>query len=325
MIGFLTAGKDGKSEIAVQYLHTELKGGDATALSHQLFTVLDARLPAKLAKLSDVPEGSRENPLKINEEVVGTVERVGGALDIIVERVEQPAGPPIWQFSAWTLKSIPDVYDEVSGGWGNTGVGQLLNSTRLRRARHFEWLAVLLCLPLFYFFTVLLNTLLTPLIRRVWRRAFPESDFIRKVLPAPIRLLIVALALRWFLASVSLSLFVRQAGATAANLILLAGLAWLLIQLNGEVERYRAPSPPEPELGRRHRAGAPRAPVRRHRGRLPRAPRHPAALRHRPDAGPGRPRRRRHRDRAGRPEDAGERHRRRVADRSIRPCASATR
>ena len=238
MIGFLTAGKDGKSEIAVQYLHTDLKGGDAAALSHQLFTVLDARLPAKLAKLSDVPEGSRENPLKINEEVVGTVERAGGSLDIIVERVEQPTGPPIWQFSAWTLKSIPDVYDEVSGGWGNTGVGQLLNSTRLRRARHFEWLAVLLCLPLFYFATVLLNKLLTPLVRRVWQRAFPESDFIRKVLPAPIRLLVAALALRWFLSSVSLSLFVRQAGASAANLIFVWAVAWLLIQLNGEVERY---------------------------------------------------------------------------------------
>ena len=40
-------------------------------------------------------------------------------------------------------------------------VGQLLNSTRLRRARHFEWLAVLLCLPLFYVATVLLNKALT--------------------------------------------------------------------------------------------------------------------------------------------------------------------
>ena len=93
VLGFLNAGKDAKSEIAVQYLRTELKGADAAALSHQLFTVLDARLPAKLAKLSDAPEGSRANPLKINEEVVGTVERAGGSLDIIVERVEQPTGP----------------------------------------------------------------------------------------------------------------------------------------------------------------------------------------------------------------------------------------
>ena len=238
VLGFLNAGKDAKAEIATQYLRTELKGADAAALSHQLFVVLDARLPAKLAKLSDVPEGSRANPLKVNEEVVGTVERAGGPLDVVVERVEQPKGPAIWLFSAETLKAIPDLYDEVSGGWGNTGVGQLLNSTRLRRARHFEWLAVLLCLPLFYFATVLLNTLLTPLVRHVWQRAFPESDFIRRVLPAPIRLLVAALALRWFLSSVSLSLFVRQAGATAANLILIAALAWLLIQLNGEVERY---------------------------------------------------------------------------------------
>ena len=164
-MGFLNAGKDAKSEIATQYLRTDVKGADAASLSHQLFVVLDARLPAKLAKLSDVPEGSRANPLKINEEIVGTVERAGGPLDIVVERVEQPKGPAIWLFSAATLKAVPDLYDEVSGGWGNTGVGQLLNSTRLRRARHFEWLAVLLCVPLFYFATVLLNKLLTPLVR----------------------------------------------------------------------------------------------------------------------------------------------------------------
>jgi MscS family membrane protein len=238
VLGFLNAGKDGKAEIAAQYLHTDLKGANAAALSHQLFVVLDARLPARLAKLSDAPEGSRANPLKVDQEIVGTVERTEGPLDIVVERVEQPKGPAIWLFSAETLKAVPDLYDEVSGGWGNTGVGQLLNSTRLRRARHLEWLAVLLVLPLFYVATVLLNKLLTPLVRGAWRRAFPESDFIRKVLPTPIRLLIMAVALRWFLSSVSLSLFVRQAGASAANIILIASLVWLLIQLNGEVERY---------------------------------------------------------------------------------------
>jgi MscS family membrane protein len=238
VLGFLNAGKDNKAEIAAQYLRTDLKGGDAAALSHQLFVVLDARLPARLAQLSDAPEGSRANPLKIDEEVVGTVEGAEGPLDVVVERVEQPTGPPIWLFSAATLDAVPALYEEISGGWGNTGVGQLLNSTRLRRVRHLEWLAVVLCVPLFYFATVLLNRMLTPLVRGAWQRFFPASDFLRKALPAPIRLLIVALALRWFLSSVSLSLFVRQAGASAASLILIVAVVWLLIQLNGEVERY---------------------------------------------------------------------------------------
>ena len=106
VLGFLNAGKDAKAEIATQYLRTELKGADAAALSHQLFVVLDARLPAKLAKLSDVPEGSRANPLKVNEEVVGTLERAGGSLDVVVERVEQPKGPAIW-LSLPANKAVP--------------------------------------------------------------------------------------------------------------------------------------------------------------------------------------------------------------------------
>ena len=213
-----------------------MKGADAASLSHQLFVVLDARLPAKLAKLSDSPEGSRE-PLKINEEVVGTVERAGGSLDIVVERVEQPKGPAIWLFSAATLKAVPDLYNEVSGGWGNTGVGKLLNSTGCDGpVTSSGWPSCCAAAVLFRHGPA--EQPVTPLVRGVWQRAFPQSDFIRKVLPAPIRLVVAALALRWFLSSVSLSLFVRQAGATAADIILIAGLAWLLIQLNGEVERY---------------------------------------------------------------------------------------
>ena len=241
MLGFLKAGKDANSEIAVQYLRIDRKesAGAAAALGQQLFVVLDARLPARLTQLSDVPEGSRANPLKPDQEIVGTIERVGGRLDIVVERVAQPKGPAIWLFSTDTLKAIPEVYLEVSGDWGgHSSVGRLLNSTRLRRVLLFEWVAVLLCLPLFYAATVLVNKALTPLVRRVWQRFFPGSDFIRKVLPAPMRMLAVALALRWFLSSVSLSLFVRQAGGTLADLLFIWAVAWLLIQLNGEVERH---------------------------------------------------------------------------------------
>ena len=98
---------------------------------------------------------------------------------------------------------------------------------------------MLLGLPFFYLLTLLLNKILMPLIRPLWRRFAKHSDlFAREVLPAPVRILILAVAIRWFLASVPLSLLVRQIWSQLASLLIVIGIVWLLILLNGEVEHY---------------------------------------------------------------------------------------
>src|SRR3954471_14614894 len=61
VLGFLHAARKGENELAAQYLSARVKGERATILAHQLFVVLDARLPPRLTELSDVPEGSRAN------------------------------------------------------------------------------------------------------------------------------------------------------------------------------------------------------------------------------------------------------------------------
>src|SRR5271169_2441518 len=57
VLGFLTAAREGKDDVAAQYLNTRLRGKAAAGLAHQLFTVLDRRLPPMLTQLSDKPEG----------------------------------------------------------------------------------------------------------------------------------------------------------------------------------------------------------------------------------------------------------------------------
>src|SRR3954452_9624337 len=57
VLGFLAAARK-CNPIAALYLDSRLRGEDAEALAHQLSTVLDRRLPARLNQLSDKPEGS---------------------------------------------------------------------------------------------------------------------------------------------------------------------------------------------------------------------------------------------------------------------------
>ena len=239
VLGFLTAARKGESELAAQYLSTKLKGEAAATRAHQLYVVLDARLPPRLTLVSDEPEGSRANPLKPDEEIVGLVADGGGTVDVVVVRTAGPDTTPIWLFSPKTLDAVPAIYNEITLGMGDGAVPRFLTRTRVGGVPVFGWIVILFGLPVFYLVTVVLNRVLTPVVGRMWRVFFPESRlFSRNVLPVPMRLLLAAAGMRWLLASLPLPLLVRQFGSNAAVLIAIGALVWLLITLNGEIEAY---------------------------------------------------------------------------------------
>jgi MscS family membrane protein len=236
VLGFLDAARKGENEIAAQYLSTAL-GQPASKLAHQLFVVLDARLPARLTQVSDSPEGGRSNPLKPNEEVVGAVPAGDGPIDIVVERVGGPDGKPIWLFSAATLNAVPTLYSEVTFGLDEDALPRILTGRRVGGVRVLEWLVVLLGIPLFYLATVFVDRLLRPAVAGLWKRLFKDSTlFARHVLPLPIRLLLVAGATRWLLSVLPLPLLVRQFGSNAVSLLSIAAFVWLVFLINSELE-----------------------------------------------------------------------------------------
>ena len=239
VLGFLNAARKGENELARQYLDTRLSGKPAEDLAHQLFVVLDAKLPARLTLISDAPEGSRSNPLRPDQDVVGTVTGEGGPIPILVERIRRPKEEPIWLFSSTTLDSIPSLYQEVSTREYSAFLPEFLKGARVRRFRLGEWLIVLLAIPIAYFATGLLNRLLVPLARPIWRRLLGDGGRqVRTVLPVPARLLLLSLLGRWLLSSLSLSLLVRQFWSNIARMVTIVAVVWLLIVIAGKVEQY---------------------------------------------------------------------------------------
>ena len=236
--GFLAAGREGDFELATAYLDTTLKGARAAELARQLFVVLDARLPARIREISDAPDGSRANPLRPTVEVVGTIGSASGGVDVTVERVSR-GNNPIWLFSRGTLDATPALHEEIEHGWGERFLPRFLTTTRPGGVRLFEWIIVILGVPFFYLLTYLLNRILTPLIRLVWKKFATQSTlFDQNVLPRPVRLLILAFAIRWTLSRLPLPLLVRQLWANLASLLVIVGIVWLLVLLNGEAERF---------------------------------------------------------------------------------------
>ena len=91
VLGFMNAARKGRDDVAPQYLNTRLRDQAAVDLAHKLFVVLDSRLPPRLSELSDRPEGSLANPLKPDQDIVGTITTANGPLDLVVERVNRGA------------------------------------------------------------------------------------------------------------------------------------------------------------------------------------------------------------------------------------------
>jgi MscS family membrane protein len=242
VFGFLSAARKGDDELAARYLNTRLRGKAATDLAHQLFVVLDRRLPARLNELSDKPEGSVSDPLRPNQELVGTISSDNRNVDIIVERVDRGKSGSLWLFSSKTLDSIPDLYEEINVVSVDNILPQFLVNTRFAGISLFEWLAVFVGMPLFYFLTVLLNRLVSSLMGRLRRRLSGKPDLPNpEFLPTPVRLLLLALAIRWLLSRVALPLLARQFWSSTASVITIAACVWLLILLNrwGEAYIYR--------------------------------------------------------------------------------------
>jgi MscS family membrane protein len=236
VLGFLNAGRKGEFQLARQYLDTPLSGAAAEQLADQLFVVLDARLPARLAQLSDAPEGSRSNPLAPNEERIATIGEAN-SVDIVLQRVERPDVGPIWLFSARTLGRIPGLYEEVRTSRTGAALPGFLTNTRLAGVPLFEWMAILTGLPLLYFLISLLNRLLTPAAKAFSQRAFSRSGFLASnALPTPARVLLFSVIARWLSSVLPLSLLPRQILTNLSGLLTIAAITWLLMRLGGEVE-----------------------------------------------------------------------------------------
>jgi MscS family membrane protein len=239
VVGFMTVAHKGNSQIAALYLNTPLRGEDAEELARQLTVVLDQRLPARLNLLSDQPEGSIPDPLRPDEDIIGTIPTANGDLDIVMERIDRGKAGKVWLFSRKTLTSIPDVYRELSTPGVERFLPEFLVKTRVASVQLFEWLTLFVGLPALYLLTGLLDRLLGlgvgALRRRVRRDAKLKNP---RVLPQPLRLLLLAIIIRWLLSRIGLPLLARQFWSTTALIIAMGGCVWLLIMLNGWWENY---------------------------------------------------------------------------------------
>lgn len=239
VLAFLAAARRGDNQLAAQYLNASPPGNDTPVLAHELFIVLDRRLPATLNELSDDPEGSHSDPLKPDQERVGTIDTDNGHVDILLERVDRGKSGFLWLFSDKTLDAIPGLYEQVNRVPIDHILPEFLLNTRFAGIVLFEWLLVLIGLPLLYFITVLLSRLLGRLIGVLRQDLYKKLNLDnREFLPGPVRLLLLAFFIHWTDFKTNLPLLARQFWSSTATMIEIAACAWLLILFSIWGETY---------------------------------------------------------------------------------------
>jgi len=227
----MEAARKDNEQAAVLYLNTDRRGPAAATLAHQLYVVLDSRLPARLPDLSDQPEGSRANPLKPDEDVIGTIATADGSLDLVLERVGRT-----WLFSRKTLNAIPEVFAEIDLVSVDRYLPDFLAKRRIGGIRLFEWLAALLLIPIVYMLIGLVGRIVRPVFAFLQRR-YAWAGWLLELLAGPMRLFVLAGSIRWTVSVLQLPLIERVFWSTARTLILTAAVVWVLLRMNGSVER----------------------------------------------------------------------------------------
>jgi MscS family membrane protein len=239
VFGFLTAARKGEDGLAAQYLNTNLRGKDASVLAHQLFTVLDRRLPPRLNQLSDKPDGAFADALHPNQELVGTIRSDNGDVDIFLQRVDRGKSGQLWLFSSKTLESVPALFDEADTVSVYEILPNFLLNNRLDGIPLFEWLAVFIGLPFLYFLTGLLDPIFRRLNGLVRRLRHGKPYLVRpESLPKPIRLLLLAFAIHWINSKINLPLLARQFWSNTATVITIGSIVWLLFHIVRWSEEY---------------------------------------------------------------------------------------
>ena len=238
VLGFMSAARRGNDEVSPLYLDTNLKGQAAVELARKLYVVLDRRLPARLNELSDRPEGVPDNPLKPDQNVVGTIDTSSGPFDVVVERVTPGKSAPVWLFSRQTLSFIAEAYDEVDLVTLDRFLPDILAKPRIAGIRLFEWLVLFLVFPLCYRLLGAISWLARPFVALRRRRSDAPAGQAGLRVPGAVRLVLLGIAIRWILGIIDLPLLERQFWTAVAALLLIVALGWFLLLLNGYGERY---------------------------------------------------------------------------------------
>jgi len=154
VLGFLHAAQDENYSVAAQYFqpatgHHRLDPKEEQDLAAQLLAVINQKiLTSSLESLSDDPQGRLDDGLPPNQELLTGVRESNGVFSIALLRLDDDHGNKLWYISRKTLDTIPETYDSLKFSDIEKKLPSYLTKHRFLSMPLWQWIAILLALPL---------------------------------------------------------------------------------------------------------------------------------------------------------------------------------
>jgi MscS family membrane protein len=244
VFGFIRAAQDENYKLAVQYFEPPSGRHRPTVeedqdLAAQLLSILNEKFTAgSLDALSRSPEGTLDDGLPADQEMLR------GALDpntsfmLGLIRVEDDRGVKLWFISRKSLDRVPEVYDSLHFARIEKSLPTTLVTRRPLSMPLWQWLAIILFLPV----AVGIGWVVVQLFAFAWRvvqrlrgQPPPSTPFNRS--PGPGAFFIAALIHYRFVAWVGASLLYRQYYRRFIWTLIAIAIYWAITRINRLITR----------------------------------------------------------------------------------------
>jgi MscS family membrane protein len=254
MARFFAAARSGQYARAAEYLNLRALPPSERArrgpeLTRELETVLDRVLWVDVEKLSADAGGDPNDGLPGFRDSLGTIETSTGPVEILIERVPQPGGAPVWKIASTTVAMIAALYEEF--GWGPlaTYLPAPFFEIRFLQVRLWQWIGLVLLATLAWLASRLLRPVLVRIAHRALVRAGRPDGVNAEHAAEPLRLgialAVFATGVPWLALAVPVNRIVVGAEKALAIIV----LTWLVLR---SLDVLTAPL--ERRFARRHAA-----------------------------------------------------------------------
>ena len=231
VLGFLQAAQAGDYKTAAEYLQMSgaRRQSQGVNLADKLKVLMDRAFVGSLRRLSTLSEGDAEYGTS-DRQTIGTFSVGDTDVPVVLVQAGSPNSGKVWLFSAETLNRVPELYDTVEAHQVENKLPQVLVRNALLGMPLWQWLALLIAIPVAI--AIGWALLLLPAIpRRLWLK-FRNKPNLHTYGRAsrPLLICFSVLAHRWIAGHFGLPLLTRLYYYRTIGVIFSIGFFWFLLR-----------------------------------------------------------------------------------------------
>jgi len=237
ILGFITAAQEENYPLAIQYFQPltgrpRPSAAEEGEVAAQLLTILNQKFTGALDFISRDPLGRLDDGLPPDEEKVGGVLGVSESFPVYLVRLEDKEGRKLWYISRKTLEQVPEMYETLQFPELEKKIPRTLVVHRFLAMPFWQWLAILLFVPIALFAGRILTRLFGLCVQLLRKsRGLPPlapQQFLRF---GPATLVLATLIHFWFVNFIGASLLYRLYYRRVLLVFLAASFYWVLTRI----------------------------------------------------------------------------------------------